>query len=186
MNQATPKRGRRSIRLEGYDYRWPGAYFITICTKRRVCLFGEVVAGEMHLNEVGRTVEGCWLRIPDHFPGVELDAFVVMPNHVHGILVITGSWDVPWGTHASPLRTHPTGPQARSIGAIMGSFKSATTRCINKHRATPGARIWQRNYYEHVIRDQQSLERLRQYIQDNPARWELDPDNPEAPAQVQR
>jgi REP element-mobilizing transposase RayT len=187
---------RRSLRLKGYDYAQAGAYFVTICTQGRVCLFGEVEDGEMRLNEFGEMVRGCWLAIPDHFPHVALDAFVIMPNHVHGIVWIVDATTDAVGnvgaTHASPVQTHasplpsspqpsvrPRGPQRRSIGAVVGSFKSATARCINADRKTPGTPVWQRNYYEHVIRNEASLDGIRAYIVNNPLQWALDRENPE-------
>jgi len=178
------KNHRRSIRLKGYDYTQAGAYFVTICTKDRACLFGDVADGVMRLNQMGHIVRQCWLAIPDHFPHVLLDEFVVMPNHVHGILVIMPTHDV-GATHASPLQnddtpTRPRGPQPRSVASIVGSFKSAAAKRINEHRGTPGAPIWQRNYYEHIIRDDESLNRIRQYIAENPLHWYLDRENPNA------
>jgi REP element-mobilizing transposase RayT len=170
---------RRSSRLKGYDYSRAGAYLVTVCTQGRACLFGDVVGGEMRLNAAGRVVEQCWSNIPRHFSHVELDEFVVMPNHVHGIVVIIENVGA---THASPLRwrrpTHPAGPKKRSIGAVVGSFKSAVTKRINELRNTPGTSIWQRNYYEHVMRDDASLCRIREYIVQNPLQWEYDRENP--------
>ncbi len=187
-----PKRHhRRSIRLKGYDYTQPGAYFVTICTHNREPLFGRVVDGEMVLNAFGEIVWACWGEIPDHFPHVELDAFVVMPNHVHGIIWIV---DHPGATHAQNVgathaqnvgATHalplqgPRGPVSGSLGAIVGSFKSAVTRRINELRGTPGARVWQRNYYEHIIRNERALNAIRRYIVENPLRWHLDRYNPD-------
>jgi putative transposase len=178
------KNHRRSIRLKGYDYTQAGAYFVTICTKDRACLFGDVADGVMRLNQMGHIVRQCWLAIPNHVPHVLLDEFVVMPNHVHGILVIMPTHDV-GATHASPLHlqnddtpTRPRGPQPRSVASIVGSFKSAAAKRINEHRGTPGAPIWQRNYYEHIIRDDESLNLIRNYIADNPLRWQIDAENP--------
>jgi len=168
---------RRSIRLKGYDYTQPGAYFITICTRDRVCLFGEVIDGEMRLNPLGEIVRQCWWAIPEHFSHVVLDEFVVMPNHVHGIIVIMATHDV-GATHASPLRVRPRGPQRQSIASIVGSIKSAAAKRINEYRGTPGAPVWQRNYYEHVVRDDQPLNHIREYIATNPLRWHLDRENP--------
>jgi REP element-mobilizing transposase RayT len=169
------ERHRQSIRLLRYDYTQAGAYFVTICTHNRECLFGEVNAqGEMMINDLGRLVERCWNNIPSHFPNIALDTFVVMPNHVHGIIVInTGA------THASPLQRR-SGPLQHSIGAMVGSFKSAATRHINQHRQISCTPVWQRNYYEHIIRNEESLNRIRQYIIDNPARWAFDDENPSA------
>jgi REP element-mobilizing transposase RayT len=165
---------------------------VTICTHDRVCLFGEVVDGEMRLNDLGEIVRECWLAIPDHFPNTALDAFVIMPNHVHGIIWIVNAVtdDIVGATHASPLQPQhpvsplrlvlPPGPKRQSIGAIVGSFKSAASKRINEHRGTPGIPVWQRNYYEHIIRTEDSLARIREYIAGNPLRWHLDRENPQA------
>ncbi len=176
---------RRSVRLKGYDYSRAGAYFVTVCTRNRECLFGDVTDGIMRLNKVGRVVEKCWQAIPSHFSTVRLDAFVIMPNHVHGIITIVGPTHT-GATHASPLRgrSRPSGPGRQSIGAIIGSFKSAVTRRINQLRGTPGGRLWQRNYYEHIIRNSESLDRIREYIVNNPLQWELDRENPNVDAGV--
>jgi putative transposase len=109
----SPQHHRRTIRLQGYDYSQVGAYFITICTHNRECLFGTITDGEMILNEYGRIVQQCWLEIPDHFPHAELDGFMVMPNHVHGIVVIT---DRVGATHASPLHQMPNHKTPLPIG----------------------------------------------------------------------
>jgi len=181
--QRMPRPNRRSIRLRGYDYTYPGAYFVTLCTLGRACLFGDVVDGKMRLNAAGRIVRQCWQQIPTHFPNAALDDFVVMPNHVHGIIVLTDT-NVVGATHASPQPhenaspARPHGPQRRSVASIVGSFKSAVARRINALRDTPGASFWQRNYYEHIIRDDESLNRIRQYILDNPMRWAMDRENP--------
>ncbi len=170
---------RRSIRLKGYDYSQAGAYLVTVCTQGRACLFGDVVDGEMRLNAAGPVVEQCWSNIPCHFLHAYLDEFVVMPNHVHGIVVIVENVGA---THASPLPmrrpTRPAGPKERSIGAVVGSFKSAVTKHINELRNTPRMSVWQRNYWEHVMRDEASLRRIREYIVQNPLQWEYDRENP--------
>ena len=175
------KNHRRSIRLKGYDYTQAGAYFVTICTKDRACLFGDVADSVMRLNQMGHIVRQCWLAIPEHFPHVLLDEFVVMPNHVHGIIVIMATHDV-GATRASPLQddtpTRPRGPQRQSVASIVGSFKSAATKRINEHRGTPGAPVWQRDYFEHIIRNDESLNRTREYILNNPLQWALDRENP--------
>jgi putative transposase len=147
--------------------------------------FGRVRDGVMHLNAMGRIVDESWRRIPDHFPGVELDEHIVMPNHVHGIVRIPEIQPIPpippippVGTrHASSLKirgpvTAPTGDQARhSLPAIIGSFKSAVSKRVNRQNGTPGATIWQGRYHDHVICDQESLERIRRYIRENPLHW---------------
>jgi putative transposase len=172
---------RRSIRLATYDYARAGAYFVTIVTQGRQCIFGEVVNGEMKLNDAGRIARDCWMAVPNHFGLCTVDAYVVMPNHVHGIVVIGAGVQAEaphvGATHASPLRR---GPGHHSLGAIVGSFKSAASRSINRLDPTRGASaVWQRNYFEHVIRDERSLQRIRDYIAANPARWADDPENPD-------
>lgn len=179
------KHHRRSIRLPGYDYSAAGAYFITICTKDRIPLFGEIVNGEMRLNECGRIVDNCWGPIPEHFPHVQLDAFVVMPDHIHGVVWITSYNDQIDSTHVgannySPLPTQ-NGPvsicprgTSRSIGSVIRGFKIGVT--MDVHKILPGIKIWQRNYYEHIIRNESGLSRIRQYIIDNPLKWDADHD----------
>jgi REP element-mobilizing transposase RayT len=183
---------RRSIRLQGYDYTQSGAYFVTICTHQRAPLFGQVVDGEMVINSWGQIVQSCWDEIPRHFPSVELDAFVVMPNHVHGIIVIVG--DV-GATHGSPLQTPnrspvhlgdelplppvrssdpPHGAAPGSLGAILGQYKSSVTRYLNRLPNPPDHPLWQRNYHDHIIRHEHDLNRIREYIIHNSARWPQD------------
>ncbi len=191
MKHDSDQHRRRSIRLPDYDYAQAGGYVVTICAHDRACLFGEIVDAEMHLNALGQIVEACWRQIPHHFPQTVLDAFVVMPNHVHGIIMIVDDpvgarHASPWTTHISPRATHasrplparPAGPVRGSLGAIVGAFKSAAAKRINLLRATPGAPVWQRNTYEHIIRDDRSLDRHRRYVLDNPARWAWDRENP--------
>ena len=166
---------RHSIRLPGYDYTRLGSYFVTICSLEYKPIFGKVLNGEVKLNESGQIVTRCWSQLPSHFPQVELDAFIVMPNHIHGIINITKR--SVGATHASPLqtevRTRP-GPKPGSLGVIVGSFKSAVTRRINKLCNTPGTPVWQRNYFEHIIRSNKALDTIRRYILNNPTHWELD------------
>lgn len=173
------KHHRHSIRLKDYDYSQAGAYFVTICAWNRECAFGEIIDGEMQLNEWGEVVALCWDEIPIHFPNVELDAFVIMPNHVHGIIIIPDSVEA---RHASPLQQKteiPRGIKRKSLGAIVGSFKSATTKRINQIRSNPGAPVWQRNYYEHIIRDEEDLHDILEYIAGNPVKWGEDEENPD-------
>lgn len=164
---------RRSIRLTDYDYRQTGAYFVTICAANKQCLFGEIANDEMQLTQMGETAIDCWEAIPQHFPNTELDAFVLMPNHLHGIVVIQTAR----AQHAAPLHTPPH-VASGSLGAIIRSFKSATTRQINILRKKPGETLWQRNYYEHVIRNEADLDRIRHYIEINPSKWSEDTENP--------
>ncbi|MCC7020145.1 MAG: hypothetical protein IT332_10345 [Ardenticatenales bacterium] len=218
------RRDRRSIRLARYDYARPGAYFVTVVAAGREWVFGEVVGGVMRLSPIGEIVRTCWAAIPDHHPSATLDAHVIMPNHIHGILILggvgarhavpivdpaanprhhatasgsdAGGDDVPdaWARHAVPL--HGGGgdigrkwasddgaaggserfgrPAMGTLPTVVRSFKAASTRQVNALRVAPGSPVWQRNYYEHVIRTDESLHRIRQYIADNPLKWDLD------------
>jgi len=190
---------RRSIRLRDYDYSAVGAYFVTICAWNRECLFGDIMDGSTRLNDCGTAANRCWQGITTHLPHVELDVLVIMPNHFHAILHITES--APVGakqgvsaspdfdlsgkkgeagvTFASPLPPH--GTCHGSLGAIIQNFKSVSTRKINKLRNNPGCPVWQRNYYERVIRNDDELTRAREYIMNNPLRWDNDENNPAQP-----
>ncbi len=169
---------RRSIRLHGFDYSQPGSYFLTVCTKDRALLFGTVVDGVMHLNDVGQIVESVWHAMPAIYPGVETDAFVVMPNHVHGILALTGGRVAALGLDSDAEMGAIN--RAPTLGTVIRGFKASITAAVNKHRGTMGEPVWQRNYYEHIIRDEASLARIRQYILENPAQWSCDGENPES------
>ncbi len=188
---------RRSIRLKGYDYSQTGTYFITICVKNRQCLFGEIVGAgagpcacpEMVLNDAGRMVQSVWNEIPKYYFGVDIDAFQIMPNHVHGIIVLVGA-----GPRAGPDGGQPRGqPQGQPRGVapttglslpdVVHRFKTMTTkRYIDgvKQHGWPrfGGKLWQRNYYEHIIRNDTDLQRIREYIENNPTQWDLDKKNP--------
>ena len=165
-------RHRRSIRLKGYDYTQAGAYFVTVCTHKRACLFGEIVQDEMHASDIGALVSRCWDEIPIHFPDAELDSFVLMPNHLHGIIVLRDT----------PQRTLDVSekfgkPVSGSIPTIVRSFKSAVTRAVGMHvgaRHAVPLRVWQRNYWEHVVRHESELAQIREYIENNPGQWLLD------------
>ncbi|MBE9111799.1 transposase [Nodosilinea sp. LEGE 07298] len=184
------KHHRRSIRLKGYDYSAAGAYFITICVFQRHCLFGQVVEGDMQLNEFGQIAAECWQAIPDHFPHIELDGWVVMPNHVHGILVakdtcrgfaLQSPYANPGDTLQNPLTPVFGKMSSGSISTVIRSYKSATTKHINTLRDAAGTPVWQRNYYDHIIRDERSLQHMRYYITNNPVTWvddQLHPCNP--------
>lgn len=221
---------RRSIRLKGYDYSQEGAYFVTICTQDREHRFGEIVNGEMVLSDLGRIAQEQWEQIPARFEQVELGEFVIMPNHIHGIIIIEdervgdgagaspigdGAWARPigegvgarpigegvgddkWvgeGVGASPTPTtdddqiegsgQPQGLPLRAratVGDIVGAYKSLTANeCLRlfKSKDETMGKIWQRNYYEHIIRDEEAYLRIAQYIFDNPAQWEVDSLNP--------
>ena len=163
---------RRSIRLRGYDYSRNGAYFVTICTTQRLCLFGEIAAGAMQLSPVGEAVDAAWRDLPVYRPSLILDAWVVMPNHLHGIVILPGfAADTPHNT------TSPHGPMPHSLGAVVGGFKSAVSREISAKELTLVRPIWQRNYFERIIRNDRELEAARRYIEANPARWTDDPNH---------
>jgi len=162
------------MRLRDYDYAQNGMYFFTICTHDRQLLFGDITNAEMNLNELGQIVRDEWYKSTSIRHELELDAFVIMPNHVHGIIVLKGP-NVVGATGRSPSRC---GPCKRSIGAFIAGFKSAVTKRINALRGTPKISIWQRNYYEHVVRNEESLNRIREYILNNPMQWDSDPENP--------
>jgi REP element-mobilizing transposase RayT len=209
---------RRSIRLQGYDYSQNGAYFITLCTHNRECLFGQIQNGQMILNEYGKMVEQCWNNLSNHYDNIELDAYVIMPNHFHGIILITDNVDnvdnvrairelpihelpihelpihelpihelpiheLPrQRKHELPIHELPRQQQKQRqqqrrkmlLPKIVGRFKTNSAKQINQMRNTPGISVWQRNYYEHIIRDEKSLENIRNYIINNPAKWQDD------------
>ena len=188
------KHHRRSTRLKKYDYSTPGAYFITICTYQKECMFGEVVDGSMQLNSTGLTIHACWLTLPRHFHQLTLDGFVIMPNHLHGILWLgsdTGRGEafgqnIPddrssSSPNASPLQ--PCGTRSGSVGAMIQTFKSVSTRRLNQLRGATGKTVWQRSYYDRIIRNEASLQQIRQYIQNNPLSWQQDQLHPDHPSQ---
>jgi len=177
---------RHSIRLRGYDYSQAGVYFVTICTERRECLFGVVENGEMYLNEAGCMVEALCDELPQRFPGVELSTKIVMPNHFHGILSITEHTRRDSGVASAghlqgvPLRTET---KRASLGTIIGAFKSLTTNeyisGVSEHAWQPfPGRLWQRNFYEHIIRDQREFDAITESICATPANWDKDENNP--------
>ena len=196
MNYDPDRHHRRSIRLNGYDYSQSGAYFVTVVTQDRECLFGEIAEEEMTLNEAGRMVQGVWEELSIHYPGVKADEFAVMPNHFHGLIVLVGAGPracpdaglspVDAGPRACPEKGQPQGvAPTLSLPDVVHRFKTLTTKRYADGVKQLGwipfdRRLWQRNYYEHVIRDDVSLNRIRQYILDNPARWEFDRENPAA------
>ena len=170
-NYEPGKHRRCSIRLQGFDYTREGAYFVTVCTRNRACLFGDVDLGEMRLNDAGRVVRAVLNELPDHYPHVALDAWVIMPNHAHVVVVLTGAGLKPAPTAATDTTRH-------GLSEIVRAFKTFSARRINAIHGTPGTPVWQRNYYEHIIRDDAALNRIRQYIMENPSRWPEDPENP--------
>lgn len=189
---------RRRYRLPNHDYRRPAAYFVTICTHKRQRTFGKIHDGIMHLNDAGRIADEHWKSLPDHFPHVRLYAHIVMPDHIHGIIdIVDGGYSVE--RRPLPQDQIPAGPQhaaavndaicgdakrpqhaaalrviAGSLGAIVRSYKSAVTAGINRIRGKSGAPVWQYRYHERIIRTDASRERIRRYIENNPARWTID------------
>jgi putative transposase len=187
-----PRIHPRSTRLRGHDYGGGGAYFVTCCVEGKECLFGRVVESTMLVNECGELVQRTWAAIPQRFPSVILDGFQVMPNHWHGILVISGpglepSLAVAVGApviHPKPTRglagASPgfTKDNDPSLGNVVGAFKSISTIAVNRLLSRTGRRLLQEDYFEHVIRNVDSREKIRDYIRTNPARWQEDPENP--------
>ena len=218
MKHDPAKHDRRSIRLKGYDYTSPGAYFVTICVQGRECILGEVVDGEMKPSDWGRIAAESWAWLPERYPTVTVDAWTVMPNHTHAIITIhdraghhnrrggsrgmdgsrcTGGSHCTGGSRTARTshgrldctggsrctgrsRTTPTAKQ-KPLGRLVGAFKTVSTKRINQSRDTPGARFWQRNYWEHIIRDETTYRHIHRYIETNPARWEDDRLHPDAP-----
>ncbi len=173
---------RHSLRLRGFDYAGAGLYFVTVGTHRRKNLFGHSVSGRVELSRVGRIVRECWLYIPEHFGHVGLDAYVLMPDHFHGILVLYRKTKSDRAQHAAPLQVNKSVAMQvapASLAATVRSFKSAATRSARQKLSFAGP-LWQRNYYEHIIRNGSELEEIRRYIAENPNRWPaFCKDNPE-------
>ncbi len=196
---------RRSIRLKGYDYSQAGLYFITICVQNRECLFGEIINGEMFLNDAGTMVQTEWLKLSNRFNNIELHEFVVMPNHFHAILEIVGATvgvslvdtqntpntpndvdtpDTPKydddNQKGQPQGIAPTDTaKNKTVGDMVGAFQSIVTVEYIHGVKTMGwqpfnGKLWQRNYWEHIIRDEQSYQRISEYIINNPAKWSDD------------
>ena len=207
------KHHRRSIRLKGYDYASEGAYYVTIVMYERECLFGEILDNEMYLSTYGEVVQKWWDEIPIHFPSVDLAAFVVMPNHIHGIIVITverrgevlsprndpnqndqqitDNNDSPYQTDEfmeiglknlggmTPPLSKAMPARNPTLGQIVAYFKYQSTKEMNKIEDVQTiTKFWQRNYYEHIIRNENELKQKTDYILDNPTRWDLDNENP--------
>jgi REP element-mobilizing transposase RayT len=175
---------RKSIRLPDYNYSSPGAYFVTLVTWQREHLFGDVDNnGILILSKFGQLVKNEWLRLEQRFDYLHLDQFVVMPNHLHALLWIVQSNSVTTPDNHPPANPPLIGgkngfkpPCPGSLSQILSSYKSTTTRLINGLRKTPGERVWQRNYYEQIVRVEDNLNAIRSYIQSNPANWVDDPE----------
>ncbi len=196
MSYDPEKHHRRSIRLQGYDYSRAGAYFVTMCTQKRIPLFGNIRNAEMELNAPGQMIHTTWNEIRTHYPGIDTDTFMVMPNHIHGIIIIVGAPPCGCPTpRGCPTQTYENGrprggaptenaPTQLSLPDVVQRFKTLTTKRYMggvkqfDWRPFPG-KLWQRNYYEHIIRNEQELCRIRKYILENPAKWYWDKMNPD-------
>ncbi len=198
-------RQRKRNRLSEWDYSTPHWYFVTICTQNHHELLGEIVKGEMVLNENGEIAEYTWFDLPNHNPNIKLDEFILMPNHIHGIIIIKNMIDYTVGTDSksvliSESDTKRTGSEPVNVNKntinrtgsepvptkknhglpeIVRQFKTFSARRINKNRNTPGQQVWQRSYYDHIIRNENSLGNIKLYIRENPQSWETDKNNPE-------
>ncbi|MEM8777973.1 MAG: transposase [Cyanobacteria bacterium P01_G01_bin.49] len=173
MAHSFPQKNRRSIRLSRHDYTKSGFYFITICTYKRQCWFGEIIQGKVRLNHLGFIVSELWKGCEKRFNYVTIDQFIVMPSHFHGILVIHNIND----EHHLLSKGKFGKPIVGSLGTIIGAFKSAVSKSINQMRKTAKPPILQKNYYERIIRNEQELNNIRQYILNNPLKWESDREN---------
>jgi putative transposase len=201
FDNAQGRHHRRSIRLKGYDYSQAGEYFVTIVSFQRELLFGEIIDGKMNLNEFGKIADACWPAIPEHFPNVDLGVHVVMPNHIHGIIVITDRrGEVISPHHRQNLhniqtarekgklikqdeRAQPGGVppplRAPTLGQIVAYFKYQFTKNMNALDGSGAiTKFWQRNYYEHIIRNDREMKKIWNYIESNPSKWANDNENP--------
>lgn len=177
---------RKSIRLKGYDYSQPGAYFVTICTQDRECLFGEIINGKMIINDAGKMVENEWIDLPHRFTNIQLHEYVIMPNHFHAILEIVVGATLVVAQNDNIVKNdnqkgQPQGiaPTDKTLGDIIGAFQSIVTvkyiHCVKTKKWQQfNKKLWQRNYWEHIVRNEQELNRIRLYIKNNPKKWQND------------
>lgn len=143
-----------------------------MCTAQRESLFGQVENGQVQLNEYGQVVADCWRWLPKHYSYIELDEWVLMPNHLHEIIAVTEARK--GGSRTAPTNSAAIGTHRKPLGRLIGAFRTVSTKAVNQMRGTPGTRVWQRNYYEHIVRGDESLHAIRLYIRNNPASWESD------------
>ena len=166
---------RKSLRLKGYDYSGPGLYYVTICVAGRECLLGDVVDGRVVPNAFGRFAETALLWLTKQYPYVEIDTYVIMPNHLHVIVCIREGGSRGRGdSRIAPTAATQTSLARKSLGRLIGAFKTVSTKWINLLRNAPAERFWQRNYHERIIRSGEDLERIRTYIHENPRNWDKD------------
>ncbi|MBN1189913.1 MAG: transposase [Dehalococcoidales bacterium] len=162
---------RKSLRLSGYDYRQQGVYFVTLCTQDKLCFFGQIIDCTMRLNQYGNIAESVWQEIPLHYPDINNNIFIVMPNHIHGLISVQ---------EFKRAGLKPAPYQPYTLSEIVRAFKTYSSRRINQLRCTPGVHIWQRGYYEYIIRSEKEYHQIGEYILFNPAKWESDRENPRA------
>ncbi len=163
---------RKTTRLKHYDYSQEGAYYVTVCVNGYKCVFGDVQNDKMVLNSAGKAVRFIWLDLSQHNTNIELDEFIVMPNHIHGIIKIVGAGSKP-ALNMSRAGLEPA-PTKYGLFEIVRQFKTFSAKRVNAIRNCPGIRLWQRNYYEHIIRSESELTRIREYIINNPTQWRND------------
>lgn len=174
---------RRSIRLKGFDYSSANAYYVTLCVEGRECLFGEILAGDMRVNYAGRLIAEVWQGLPERFPHVTTDEFVVMPNHFHGIIIINDVVGAPLAAPGFNSDRKANGMGAASsaptLGTILRAFKSISAIGVNRLMQRRERPLWQRNYFERIIRNDKEMTVAREYIRRNPVQWDQDKENPE-------
>ena len=171
---------RTSNRLKGWDYASVSAYFVTLVVKDRACIFGDVIDGEMWPSPIGSVIDESWLWLGEQYDHLKLDAYIVMPNHLHGIVMIDEDDEaLNIGIeNAVAIQSKPIPKKRKPLGRLIGAFKTVSTKRINELNSTPGASIWQRGFYDRIIRNEQELESVREYILGNPAKWDEDAENP--------
>ncbi len=164
-----------TTRLRNWNYASDGSYFITICTKGHTPVLGEIQCGTMQLNQFGRIAEQCWFDLPNHYPNLTLDAFCIMPDHLHGIMIINNTAIVETGLKPVSTTDPVTKPNSNNHGIFefIRAFKTFSTRRMNELDNTAGKSRWQSRFHDHVIRNEQELHRIRQYIMNNPTKWEI-------------
>ena len=169
---------RQSRRFKNYDYSQDGYYFVTICTENKTEYFGKIINGKMVLNECGEIVNQCWLEIPKHFLDISLDEYIIMPNYIHGMIVIATPMVV-GAQNFVPLQQRENKFQhivPRSLGSIIRGFKIGVTKWCNQNNCDF---VWQKSFYDRIIRNEKELDKIRKYMFENPLKWELDKNNPE-------
>lgn len=164
------------MRLPGYDYSQPGWYFVTVCTKNRREIFGNVEDGQLCLNKLADAVRKCWFDLPNHYQCI-LDAFIIMPNHIHGIIVIPESLPPTAGRGLNPRLRQGDTRHIYPLTEIVRGFKTFSASAINRINGTPGARLWQTSFHEHVLRGNNDIVNVREYIRLNPEKWDQDSNN---------